>query len=762
MAHPFRTYHALIATVGLAAALAVGCTQDPDASKRAHFERGNAYFAKAQYAEAILEYRNAIKIDTKFGDARFKLAESYAASNDMRNAYGEYIRAADLSPDNEDAQLKTGNLLLVAGRFTDARQRARVVLERNPKSLPGLVLLGNALAGMKDLENAVAVTERAIQLAPERSGTYTNLGALRLASGDLALAEEAFRKAVTLAPASVPARMALAHFLHRTARDAEATALFDRILRDAPRDVKANRAAAAFFLDVKKPLRAEQCYRNVAGELKDDVSFLILADFYARYGREDESLRVLRTLAVKDSAYSLATGRIALIEYRRGNRVQAFTLLGDVLRRDPRNVEALVMQTRLMINEQRYEEALSRARAAVGADPRSTLGLYWLGRALAASGDLEQARRTWTELLAINATYTDAQLAMARLHLSRNEIDSAIDRATQAANGDPDSLEARVMLVRALMVRPEDLSRATAAMDALLKQQPDEAPVHVLHAQFYLARRDSVRARGAFEQALALDPSQLDALSGLVAMEITDGRAQQARARLDARLKVTPDDPGVLVMAAKVYAALRNGPKTEALLKNLIRVEPGNLQGYSLLGQLYIAQRRLIEATDEFKRMAERDARSVAAHTMVGLLYQTRGDLKTAVEWFEKAVQIDARAPVAANNLAWLYSEDPAKLDIALQLAQTARSQSPEEPSMIDTLGWVYYKKEMLPLAVTSFQQAVEKSPGNPTYHFHLGLAHAKAGEDAKARKALEQALKLRPNFEGAEEAKKVLARLVY
>ena len=158
--------------------MAVACSESPEAAKQRHFQKGNAYVAQKQYAEAILEYRNALKIDTKFGEARFKLAEAYAANNDMRNAYGEYIRAADLSPDNEDAQIKTGNLMLVAGRFADARLRARVVLERNPKSLPGLMLLGNALAGLRDLENAVAVTERAIQVAPERSGTYTNLGAL--------------------------------------------------------------------------------------------------------------------------------------------------------------------------------------------------------------------------------------------------------------------------------------------------------------------------------------------------------------------------------------------------------------------------------------------------------------------------------------------------------------------------------------------------------------------------------------------------------
>jgi tetratricopeptide (TPR) repeat protein len=79
-----------------------------------------------------------------------------------------------------------------------------------------------------------------------------------------------------------------------------------------------------------------------------------------------------------------------------------------------------------------------------------------------------------------------------------------------------------------------------------------------------------------------------------------------------------------------------------------------------------------------------------------------------------------------------------------------------------DTLGWVYYKKGMWPLAITAFEQSVERDPRNPLYYYHLGLAFAKSGEDAKARQALQQALTLEPGFAGAEDAKRVLATLVY
>jgi tetratricopeptide (TPR) repeat protein len=58
--------------------------------------------------------------------------------------------------------------------------------------------------------------------------------------------------------------------------------------------------------------------------------------------------------------------------------------------------------------------------------------------------------------------------------------------------------------------------------------------------------------------------------------------------------------------------------------------------------------------------------------------------------------------------------------------------------------------------------QSVEAEPQNPLYHFHLGLAYADQGEDGKARRSLERALALNPDFEGAAQARKALDLLIF
>ena len=54
----------------------------------------------------------------------------------------------------------------------------------------------------------------------------------------------------------------------------------------------------------------------------------------------------------------------------------------------------------------------------------------------------------------------------------------------------------------------------------------------------------------------------------------------------------------------------------------------------------------------------------------------------------------------------------------------------------------------------------IEKDPLNAAYHYHLGLAYVKSGDTARGRPAIERALQLKPDFQGAAEAKQTLAGL--
>ena len=161
--------------------------------------------------------------------------------------------------------------------------------------------------------------------------------------------------------------------------------------------------------------------------------------------------------------------------------------------------------------------------------------------------------------------------------------------------------------------------------------------------------------------------------------------------------------------------------------------------------------------------MARLNPGSVGANTMLGLLYNTQQNVEEAERWYQRAAQSSpSGAAVASNNLAWLYAERGGNVDQATRLAQAAKGQDPARPAYNDTLGSRFYRRNMTTQAVNTLQLAIDAAPDNPTYQFHMGMALAQAGDDSRARKALERALALEPNLQGAGDARKTLATLVY
>ena len=205
----------------------------------------------------------------------------------------------------------------------------------------------------------------------------------------------------------------------------------------------------------------------------------------------------------------------------------------------------------------------------------------------------------------------------------------------------------------------------------------------------------------------------------------------------------------MLVGAARTWGATGDAAKAEEFLRRAIDADASNLEAYTLLGQLYVSQRKLDQALAEYDKLAARQPGAIMPQTMAGLILQAQGKPDEARERYERLVEVAPRAAVASNNLAWMYASRGEQLDRALQLAQAAKAELPDNPAINDTLAFVYLKKQLPSLAIPLLNLAIAKEPGNPAYHYHLGLAYIQSGDKAAARKSLEQALKLKGGFRG-------------
>ena len=85
------------------------------------------------------------------------------------------------------------------------------------------------------------------------------------------------------------------------------------------------------------------------------------------------------------------------------------------------------------------------------------------------------------------------------------------------------------------------------------------------------------------------------------------------------------------------------------------------------------------------------------------------------------------------NYLGYTYADMGIELDEAERLVLMALETQPDDGYIIDSLGWVYYKKGLFDRAVSVLEKAVSLVPDDPTILEHMADAYLKIGAKEKA-----------------------------
>ena len=746
---------AFISVAAIALVSAVACTRDPQTKAQRAVASGDAYAAKHQNSRALIEYKRAVQARPEWAEAHYKLAKAYELEGDAMNAYREYARTGDLDLSNTDAHLKAGLLLLSAGEFDAARARAELALTNSPANVQANILMGSALAGLNQTDKAVKQIEQAISLDPSYAPAWTALGAVQFRTGTRADAAAAFQKAVDLAPKSVDARLAQANYQWASGDTAAAEATLKAALAMDAENSDAHRALALLYLATRRIAEAEPHFQALSGQPGGQLA---LADYYTGTGARDKAMAVLHGIeAGSDKTEArAATLRVAAIHYSVGNKADAYKVVDGILKDSPKYEEAHVAKARMLLMDQKPDEAAKEAQEAVKLAAGSVAAQYTLGLTAIARHDRVAAENAFQQVLKLNPRAAAAHLQLARLQLARGEAAGALESAEAVSRERPDDVEAAVLMSRSLRAQG-NLPRAERELTTRIARNPNAAALHVERGWLAIQNSDVTSAQKSFAEALRLAPSSYDALLGLVTVDIAQHNIGAARSRVAAWQQRTPNDSRLKVLSARI--ALSNGDRAEAeqTLRALVTADPSQLEAYDLLGQIAVANGQLDRALSDYQTLASRSAEGAAGPlTMVGMIQEARGNRDDARTQYERVLAMDPRAGVAANNLAWIYAE-AGRLDEALKFATVAQERL-KRPESDDTLGWVYYKKGLLQHAITSFERAATKAPRNPVYQYHLGLAHLKEGNEEQGRAALKRALAIKSDFNGADEARKALA----
>lgn len=199
---------------------------------------GSALAAVGRDEEAVVHFRESIRLRPDFADPYNNLGLALARRGDARAAEDAYRRAVLLAPDLSEAHNNLANLLAQAGNLAEALPHFDKAVALKPDDARARSNYGNALASAGRLDDAAVQYEAALTLQPALADAANGLGALRARQGRDQDAISAFRDAVRFQPSFVEARMNLAVSLIRTGQTDQALEELTAALQLEPRNAR--------------------------------------------------------------------------------------------------------------------------------------------------------------------------------------------------------------------------------------------------------------------------------------------------------------------------------------------------------------------------------------------------------------------------------------------------------------------------------------------------------------------------------------------
>jgi tetratricopeptide (TPR) repeat protein len=238
------------------------------------------------------------------------------------------------------------------------------------------------------------------------------------------------------------------------------------------------------------------------------------------------------------------------------------------------------------------------------------------------------------------------------------------------------------------------------------------------------------------------------------------GQLEQAMRPLEVALSVNPHLAEAKLLLANLYAQSRRFPEALQLAQEVQRAEPGAQGLWDLIGTLQVAQQNPRAAIEAFENSLKTNAKSVQAYRGLGQAHALLGQHDRAEESYRQALKLNGNDVASLNDLAWLLSETRKKPDEALPLAVKAAGLAPQSGAVIDTLGWIHYRRQSYAEAARLLLLAAERTPANGVFRFHLGMTYAKLGRKVDAVSELRRAAQLDPKLADRERINQLIKEL--
>jgi len=775
--------------------------------------RGNAYLESGKPIQATQSYENARAIDPKSASpliaevpmllaaGRLDLAKEKAgkavelepnnafawsvkasvlhASFDVAGALAAYDKALMLNPRHVDARIARAALLVDLKRDADASKDLDF-LKKNAEDEPRAAYLRSVLAGQQG--DAQAVTEA--------------LGEVTRIVDALPPAWLARREQLLMAAA-------LAH--HGLGNPQKAREYLDVIISHSPNNLGAKKLMASIYVETKDFGRAQSLLESLQRALPEDPQVMfLLGTINLSQKRYAQATALLEKAADRTGAPDIHRS-LGLAELGLGETAKGKASLEKAFAANPSDIRAGMALVMLQSRLGKTDKAIKIAEAMVKRDPSNLTALNFLGSLKGANGDKAGARATYSQVLAMDASFAPAVLNLTRLDISENRFEEGrrlLDGLLKKASNNHQVLfeygmlelragrpaEAIRHLTKAGNVQRVDPAPTLALIDIHLNQRQGEQAltaakelaskfstnlkVQIAMARAYLGNGNAAEARTILNGATRLaefDPRAQVAIAGLqLAAANQDGAAYSIYKALQGK----PDDIVALALAVQVEARRGDSAKADAALKKLTATHPSAIETARVSADLAMSRGQFVAAINGYRKLIAREETSVNALALVQA-HMAAGEPGKAATFLEGWVKRHAADKIALKALAeaqfragqlsmakqtyQAVLKDSPDDDLALnnyanllqqlndpaaqEIAERALKLSPNNAAYADTLGWIMVGKGLIEPGLRYLREARLRNPENGEIRFHLAYALAKQGRKDEARQELSAAL---------------------
>jgi tetratricopeptide (TPR) repeat protein len=143
-----------------------------------HELRGDTFFARKLFDDAIIEYRKAIALDRYNASVVNRLGLAYHQTQKVKEAEQQYRQALRLNPFYLEALNNLGSIEYVLGRFNRAMDQYQKALKIRPDSPTVLMNIGACLFAMERYDEGYLLYQRALQIDPRSFERTSSAGTL--------------------------------------------------------------------------------------------------------------------------------------------------------------------------------------------------------------------------------------------------------------------------------------------------------------------------------------------------------------------------------------------------------------------------------------------------------------------------------------------------------------------------------------------------------------------------------------------------------